>query len=425
MMTGKYVHNHGMSRNGSTSEVMGNAGTMPDLLRQAGYQTCGIGEMRFTPERALHGFDELRLPADYYKEMRLAGHGCQPARHGIGRNELYPAMATVPEGLTLTNWIANQCADYVRNKRDPTKPMFLWCSFSKPHPPLDPPEPYYSMYRDCNIPEPVYGDWSEDSKLPCSMRRYYRKWSLDLIPKELIREARAAYYGLITQIDYNMGQIISSLTEAGIWNDTLIVYTSDHGELLGDHHGGMKMFFHEPSSHIPFVLRLPQNWDRDTRCHGQVSRDLITHADILPTFLAAAGAEIPDDVDGFDLTAVARGEIEEPREYLEGTTFIGKYYAITDGRWKYMYYPEGASEQLFDLQTDPKELFNLAGLRPYKEPQAKLKSEMIRRHEARDSEAVKNGKLIALPAENTSIEDLRNGAYPDYENEQVDDDIQH
>ena len=141
IMSGRSVWRHRMLNNGITSDVLGHEGTMPALMRDAGYQTMAIGKMHFGPERARHGFDEIILPADYYREMRDRGLPLQPMRHGLGQNELYPGMATVPEALTLTAWLCDQAALFIRERRDPTRPFFLWLSFSKPHPPLDPPEP--------------------------------------------------------------------------------------------------------------------------------------------------------------------------------------------------------------------------------------------------------------------------------------------
>jgi arylsulfatase len=432
IMTGKYVFTHGEPGNGLTSQVMGREDTLPALLRRLGYQTAAIGKMHFGPERARHGFDEMILPADYYRQMQRLGLDVpQPMHHGLGQNELYPTMATVPESLTLTSWIAEQCVEYIRERRDPTVPFFLWCSFSKPHPPLDPPEPYYSMYRNSPIPPPVYGDWSEGDACPAAFARQREKQSFDLVPPEVIREARAAYYGLITQVDYNMGRVFAALQDLCLFDDTLILYTSDHGEYLGDHHAGAKSFFHEPSAHIPFVLRLPKSWA--DRRHGTTVDTPVTHADILPTLVAAAGGpafgEAPETgIDGQDLIALARGELDEPRRYLEamaGSMDDPSHLSITDGRWKYSYYPEGPAEQLFDLETDPQELHNLAGRAEYEEQRAALRGEMIRRHEARRSPFVQDGELIARPPQGDSTRDRRNTSWPGYHTEMYDIDVRH
>ena len=247
-------------------------------------------------------------------------------------------------------------------------------------------------------------------------------WSLDLIPPEVIREARAAYYGLITQIDYNMGRVFAALQDLDLFQDTLILYTSDHGELLGDHNSGCKIFFHEPSAHVPFVLRLPQSWD--DRRHGTVSSDLVTHADILPTLLAAAGGEARADVDGVDLTALARGRLESSRDYLEAT-MAGSYWAITDGTWKYMFYPEGGAEQLFNVQEDPRELHDRARDATCDAVRQSLREEMIRRHQSRGSGAVRDGDMAQHEVRDDPVADRRNTSWPGYHTEDYPCDVRH
>ncbi|MDA0989518.1 MAG: sulfatase-like hydrolase/transferase, partial [Verrucomicrobia bacterium] len=373
IMSGLFARSHGMMGNGDTSTVLTRRATLPALLHAAGYHSCAIGKLHFTPERARHGFDEVILPADYYREMSRSGNPLQPMRHGLGQNELYPGMATVPESQTLTSWIAEQSVTYIRDRRDPTTPFFLWCSFSKPHPPLDPPEPYYSMYRQADIPAPVFGDWSDDDQCAAVFRRFRQSWSLDQLTPEIIREARAAYYGLITQIDYNMGRIFAALQDLDLFNETLVLYTSDHGEYLGDHHTGGKGYFHEPSAHVPFVLRLPRSWSN--RQHGTVCHTPVTMADILPTLVTAGGGRVPRDVDGTDVVALARRS-RQPLRYIEGAR-DDQFTALTDGNWKYIYYPEGATEELFDLANDPQELCNLAGRRDAAPHEKRLRDELI------------------------------------------------
>jgi arylsulfatase len=425
IMTGQTVFTHRMPGNGYTSDVMGRTETLPSRLRALGYQTAAIGKMHFGPQRARHGFEEMIIPEDYYREMAKRGYDLQPMHHGLGQNELYPGMATVPESLTLTSWIAEQCVQYIRERRDPTVPFFLWCSFSKPHPPLDPPEPYYSMYRNMPIPPPVYGDWSTSHQMPEAMKRLQQRWSLDLIPPQIIQEARAAYYGLITQIDYNMGRVFAALQDLGLFDDTLMIYCSDHGEYLGDHHMGSKSFFHEPSAHVPFVLRLPQSWEN--RRHGATVNAPVTLADILPTLVAAAGGEAPD-VDGQNLIALARNELVEPRRYVEGMAGDvdqPNYLAITDGHWKYIWYPEGGIEHLFDLAHDPRELINLAVQPDFVEKRQELQQAMIDRHQARHSPYIQEGRLVQWPVQDEPEADRRNRSWPGYHTEWYYIDVRH
>lgn len=421
IMTGKTVFAHGMTGNGDTSKFINDENTLPSVLRSLGYQTAAIGKMHFTPERKRHGWDEMILPADYYRQMERSGLPYQPMRHGLGQNELHPTLATVPESLTLTSWIAERCVDYIRERRDPTRPFLLWCSFSKPHPPLDPPEPYYSMYRGCDIPSPIRSAWCDDSA-PEAFKRFRESWSLDLLSDEVIREARAAYYGLITQCDYNMGRVFAALQDLGMFEETLILYGSDHGELLGDHRSGSKMFFHEGAAHVPFVLRLPQSWNEGR--HGSTVVSPVTHADILPTLAAAGGGSAPQGCDGQNLLAVVRDQAE-PRRYLEATCNNGWYYALTDGKWKYLFYPEGASEQLFDLQNDPDERQDLSRDPRHDAKRAELRTEMIVRHEARGSNAVEGGKLIEQPVRQDSLADRRARPWPGYHTEHYNVDVRH
>lgn len=427
IMTGKHVFSHGMAGNGPTSRVMGREGTLPTLMRAQGYQTVAAGKMHFGPQRVRHGFDEMILPEEYYRHTRRLGYGSlQPMHHGLGQNELHPGMATVPESLTLSSWIAEQCVEYTRKRRDPSVPFFMWCSFGEPHPPLDPPEPYYSMYLNCPIPDPVFGDWSQDDRCPEVSRRFREKQSFDLVPPEVIRAARAAYYGLITQIDCNIGRVFAALQDIGLLNDTLILYTSDHGEYLGDHHTGAKGFLHEPSAHIPYVLRLPQSWE--DRRHGTTVRSVVTHADVLPTFVSATGGTPSDDVDGQDLIALVRGQLQKPRRYLEAT--VGRdgqpaYLGITDGRWKYMWYPEGSTEQLFDLETDHQEPQDLAGVPEFGEQGRILQQEMIRRHKTRHSPHIEEDRLIGWPIQDDSTRHRRNTSWPGYHTDYYRVDVRH
>ncbi len=422
MMTGKSPWNR-------TSSPIIRESTLPSLLRGCGYQTAAIGKMHFTPERARHGFDEMILPADYYNEMEKSGYPLKPMQHGLGQNELYPSMATVPECLTLTNWTANQCVSYIRDRRDPTVPFFLWCSFSKPHPPLDPPEPYYSMYRSCPIPEPVISGWSEND-VPAAMRRQRESWSDDLVSPEVIREARSAYYGLITQIDYNIGRIFAALQDFRMFDETLFIFTSDHGEFLGDHHTGCKIFFHDPSARIPFILRLPKS--HVNRRFGERVDHLATHADVLPTVLAAAGGKAPSDCDGEDLIACLDGKLKNPRKYLDGAygDLIGKdpwvlYLGITDGEFKYMWYPEGGAEQLFDLRNDPKELMNVAGSKKHSAVKKRLRDEIIRRQKEGGGLFLKDGDLEILPLKDDTEKERRSNPWPGYHSEHYHEDVRH
>lgn len=424
IMTGLHAFTHGLTCNMSDSMPIVPDRSLPGRMKKQGYQTLAVGKMHFTPARARYGFDEMFLLDDYYEEMsKIPGIG-RPMHHGMGQNELYPAMATVPESYTLTAWTVDKCADFIQRRRDPQQPFFLWCSFSKPHPPLDPPEPYYSMYRNCPIPEPWIGDWSQGEQCPEAFRRFRESWSLDLIPQEIIREARSAYYGLITQIDYNMGRLMGALQDSGLAKDTMILFTSDHGELLGDHCSGAKSYFYEGASHVPMILRLPKSWKN--RPVGKFIEQPVCLADILATCVSAGGGSA-EDTDGQDLIALAEGRLEHPREWIEGAfgnTTI-QWYGITNGYWKYIYYFGDSKEQLFHLQDDPRELVNLSLNPQYTAKLLECRQLLIDRLEIRGSSLVEDGKLAVFPLPEEAETERRAKSLPGYRTSTFPLDVRH
>ena len=345
--------------------------------------------------------------------MADRGYDLQPMRHGLGQNELTPGRSTVPEALSHTNWVAQKSMEFILRRRDPTVPFFLMTSFSKPHPPFDPPAPYDTMYLNERIPEPVVGDWADEEAMPFAMRRTRNGCHADRYTPEIIRAARAAYYGMITQIDYNLGRVLAALRHIGDSRshaETLILFVSDHGEYLLDHRSVAKSFHHDVSARVPLMIHYPDGWERGL--YGTRTDALATHADLLPTILAEVGGEVPGDVDGVDLTAVVEGRAPA-RDYL--SLQMGRQpdahlisLCITDGRWKYCWYPEGSYEHLFDLESDPRECRNLAGRDEAQEPRTRLRGEMIRRLSERGTPFVRDNELVGAPID----DNRKNGRFP-------------
>ena len=273
------------------------------------------------------------------------------------------------ETESITHWIAERAVNFIET-RDPTRPFFLNVGFSKPHPPFDVPFNYWALYQNRTMPDPIHGDWSakvEDVPQgflgPTYMMHRGDRFSLSQW-----QDIRRAYYACITQIDYHLGLLFARLRELDLLENTIIIFTSDHGEMLGDHYMGGKMVFLEGSAHIPMLVRLPQsNWKNEVKAYadlpaGACCDSLVTLADLMPTFLAAAGVPRPDDLPetSGDLLAVHRGEIERDR-------FIGaygKHYAIIEKEWKYLFTGTGGGELLFNLAEDPMEQRNLAPQNP-------------------------------------------------------------
>ena len=162
IMTGKRAYTTGCVGNfGDKLPMRTQKETLPYLLTQNGYQTRGVGKMHFEPTWANYGFEHIDLDLNYYREMAKHPELGIPKDHGNGENEVEPVISTVHESNSITQWTVKHSIDFLET-RDPTRPFFLWTSFTKPHPPLDPCFNYWALYEDEDIPDPVLGDWSEE-----------------------------------------------------------------------------------------------------------------------------------------------------------------------------------------------------------------------------------------------------------------------
>jgi len=349
IMTGQHAWHHGQLGNGGISP-MSRLPTLPGTLTEAGYQTRAIGKMHFHPMQANYGFEHIQLLTEYYREMQRYG-GPQPKEHGVGENEMVPVMTTTDETRTSTHWTTQASIDFLES-RDPTRPFMLWSSFTKPHPPFDAPLSYWEIYDGITLPEPVFGDWSQDpDQVPLGFAGPTRMLNnIDRFSPEQVMAARRAYYACISHVDYNLGLLFARLREMDLLENTWIIFTSDHGEMLGDHHLGAKTIFCEGASHIPFLVRPPSgSWSPDERA-GSVDDRLACLADLMPTILAEAGVAAPAGCDGNSLFG------EERRETLIGA--CDKFHMVLDRGWKYQFCEEGGDELLFHLPDDPMEQKN-------------------------------------------------------------------
>ncbi|MDL2233578.1 sulfatase-like hydrolase/transferase [Ruminococcaceae bacterium OttesenSCG-928-L11] len=354
------------------------ATSLPGLLAREGYQTQAIGKMHFWPLRARYGFDHMLVLEDYYRMMAKHPHYGTPMNHGLGQNEFYPGKSTTDETHSLTAWVVDETINFLET-RDPSCPFFLWTSFSKPHPPLDPPEPYCSMYAGKPVPPPARGDWLD---------RYHGKpggtWDNrchehDPMTEDLRDDATRAYYGLITQIDYNLGRLFARLSELKLWDNTCILFTSDHGEMLGDHGGFGKCSFFEGSARLPFIIKPPLN--TGTPYLSQRFDTPVTHCDILPTLTELAGISLAEQQvpsDGVDVFRLL--EDRGMREYVHGESITDSpCHFITDGRYKYIMRLCGGEELFFDLSADPREETDRSAAPAYRGEMLRLKGELCSR----------------------------------------------
>lgn len=374
IMTGIKGYRSGIVANQNHSKVMTDNPTIPGVLTSRGYQTRAIGKMHFEPARSHFGFEHMELTLDYYREMARKGVMAQPKEHGVGENEVDPVISTVDDQDSLTHWTVDRSIDFIET-RDETRPFFLWTSFAKPHPPFDPCLKYWMLYTNDDMPDPIIGDWSSDPEdRPHGFYRLtYMINNIQRYSPRQIKAIRRAYYACITQIDYSLGRLFARLRELDLLDNTWIIFTSDHGDMLGDHHMGAKFNYFEGAAHVPMVIRPPyQPFGELNDVMGSRCDTLVELADIFPTVMAIAGIEQEGTMEGRDLMSVENGD--------EDRIFYGncgnQIFAVIDKNIKYTYAVKGGEELMFDLNEDPYETHNLINQIDHKPLHEKMRSLM-------------------------------------------------
>ena len=342
--------------------------TLPGTLSDAGYQTFLVGRsMHQHPPRKRYGYDHMILGSGYvagddYDEdlRRQSGAADGFNSHGLPFNGWNARPWHLDERLHPTYWIVDQAMRFLAT-RDPSCPFFLTVSFYAPHPPLCPPAFYMDRYLRAYLPEPVIGDWAEDPGEVSGINvQAARGVKLD---GETWRSAAAGYFGLTNHIDDQIFRLLAARGEAAVdWSNTVVIFTSDHGEMLGDHYMYRKCEPYEGSARIPMLVRGGGDLGF---AEGQVVDRPVCLEDLMPTCLDLAGIDTPDHVDGESLAPWLRGEQPGWREYLHSEhapcySEQQAYHMLTDGKWKYIWRPTDGSEQLFDLTTDPEERHDAA-----------------------------------------------------------------
>lgn len=399
LMTGTFSRTHGVRSFNETITMTGHT-TLPESFRNAGYQTYAVGKLHVSPQRARIGFDDVMLdeaakqrrnnPDDYEMFLTEQGFHGQQLTHGSG-NDYFTRAWHLPEYTHSANWTVREMCRYIV-RRDPTRPSFWYMSFVAPHPPLTPPEAYMNLYRDVDVDMPFVGDWAENtSTLPYAYKSKQYSISRRSYHAQLVRDARRAYYAQCTHVDHQLRLVIGTLREEGLLNDTIIMLTADHGDMLGNHHHYGKTVFYEDSTKVPMLL-VPTAGDDRINVGSQDSR-LTALADVMPTLLDLCGLAAPAGVQGLSLAS------ENRRDFLYGELYetTSATRMAHDGRYKMIYYPTGNHLQLFDLAEDPNEMRNVAEETSYVDVRQSLTEKLIDHMYGRDLRWVRNGRLIGEP----------------------------
>ena len=435
IITGQYPSHHGAWTIGV--KLPEDVPTVGEHLIAAGYSTALIGKAHFQPlastpdspslecqpllrdldfwrgfNRTWYGFEHCELARNHADESHVGQHYAiwleeqgladwkdyfQPLkgdaapkapkvspRGGYFREE---RSWQLPADLHFTHWTGERTLAHLDRHGTDEKPFFLWASFHDPHPPYVVSEPWASMYDPAEMtvgavtpgehdrnpphfgktqePDPDFGNWHQP--------HHAHGCESHLYPQEELKKDKAVYYGMVSFIDREVGRILDKLDELGIAENTLVVFSTDHGHFLGQHGLIAKGPFHyEDMLRIPFIVRQPGAVPA-----GRVSQGLQSLVDLAPTFLDAAGLAIPGEMQGVSQWAHWRGEAGPARDFAicenrhnpnmpHAQTHVGARYKIT-------IYREGDWGELFDLEADPGELRNL-----WADPEAgELKQRML------------------------------------------------
>jgi arylsulfatase A-like enzyme len=423
--TGRYVSSHGSTYNGVPLRV--GEITMGDHLRPLGLRVALVGKTHMTADRlgmarlgvtrdtiegvlaSECGFepyerddglwpDEVN-PQDlaYNRYLRAQGYNTDNPWHefaNAGRSQTGETMsgwlmrnarlpAAVKEEHSETAYMTNRAMDFIREAGD--QPWCLHLSYIKPHWPYIAPAPYHDMYGPADM-LPANRSEAEHTDPHPVYAAFMRHEESENFARQEVREAVIpAYMGLIKQVDDHLGRLWAFLEERGLFETTLIVVTSDHGDYLGDHWLGEKELFHEESVRIPLILCDPSAEADATR--GQVIDRLVEAIDLAPTFVEAVGGEPAAHIlEGRSLLGVVRGTQGAWRDavfsecdyaFRKARLLLGRepgsargYMARTE-RWKYVEY-DGFRPQLFDLAADPSELADLGADPAHAEVRAQM-----------------------------------------------------
>lgn len=320
--------------------------TLPRLLSENGYATAANGKMHFHPVRAHHGFHHMRLMEEIPEHrdddeflQYLSGTQYKDLLHLHGVRHLgyqKPQRSLLDDSHHGSTWVAEETCRHIEANKD--RPWFIWSSWIQPHPPSNVSNPFADLYCGADLP-PLKGRTDET-------------------PAE--HRFRELYYAAISQVDKNVGLVLEALDRLGLADNTLIIYTSDHGEMLGDLGLRTKELPYDSASRIPFIVRFPG------KMKPGISNEFVDLNDILPTAIDAAGIDIVKTVQEHSIDAFPGESLISPRgtrnrgeQYAECFENAGRWIMFRDTRWKYIHFFGDGTEEFYDMENDSQEAKNI------------------------------------------------------------------
>jgi arylsulfatase len=408
--TGRYPRSHKNRVNYtplSRNEIL-----MQQRLREAGYATAAVGKLHLhppTPEEAIRsGFEQVELHDAVPYLDRYSAYAKWRNEHDPNRRVHYrryakdiqpgknPFRSVIAEEYTDTAWVGQRTRAHLRKLAAEDRPFFLFSSFWKPHSPFEVPEPYASMYDGVEIPLPRATSRAEIEALPAPLASLILrgKQPPHRMDRERLQWSYRSYYGSISQIDREVGLIMDTLKEIGADRNTIIAFSSDHGDQLLKHGLMGKNCFFDESVRVPFFIGWPGRVNPGHHAH------LVECIDLLPTLFELCGLPEPYENQGRSLVPLIT---DSPQPYRERSVVFSenvipevingmKFFfekgrgvkgirhpdakMVRTRRWKYNYYPASPAE-LYDLENDPDEYVNLAGRPEHRSVEQEMKDRLL------------------------------------------------
>jgi len=401
ILTGLYTHNHGAFNN-STPWPIGHK-TIAHYFDQAGYVTGLVGKMHFVDAQT-HGFDYHLDFNDWYQflgpKTKLYADELARPNSGSGLPQIddlwrdfgdpwkgdrdlddregsvaVGGVSKIPEQDHFESFVARESIRFLHRYGRQEQPFLLFCSFLKPHDPFMPAARFANMFRAEDMKLPDTWGKVDLAKVPAEVRKSieYNAPTPELRDPVQARKRIAYYYGNLAQMDDCAGKVLKALEDLGLADDTIVVYTSDHGEMLGEHGLWQKFQFYEASCGIPLMIRAP-GVSRPSVCPLPLSQ-----VGLLPTIAELANVHISSPIDGRSFAA----QVRDPNSGRSEPVFAeynlrtrGAKYMIRNRGYKYTFWTHDMPE-LYDLRTDPEEMTNLALTPGHRDTVKQLKEELF------------------------------------------------
>lgn len=364
LITGLYSKSTGIYDNMQVMEA--NTTTIPRTLSEEGYRTCLIGKAHFNGEQ-YHGYQQ-RPYGDLYGQA----HQPDPYRHpkyginGLGDVLGNSGPSEMPIELTQTEICVSETCKWLQEHvgLNPEQPFMLSVHFDKPHFPIKPPAKYYNKYKG-KLKLPDVPEGYINGVVPFIKKAIENNETGHHYDKNFDIQLRAleSYYGCVEWVDDAIGRILETLDYLGLAEDTIVIYSSDHGEMGGEHGTWQKTLFFDASSKVPLIIRWPGKVT-----DGHICSDIVGLIDMFPTICDLVDIDTPESCEGISLRSALSGSgIERDGVFCESAVLRATENAgcmYRTGEWKYCYYLDG-NEELYNLKDDPGEWNNLA--KEYKE----------------------------------------------------------